>query len=428
VRISAQTARRFILGRQGLWPGRRWRGLSGTEAAMRTMEHLQLDPLQVMGRAQDLMLASRVIGYRPDDWAILTYEQRKFFDWGGWLAVRPIEELPYWRVRMRREREHNERLRAIERDHAEAIAEMRTLLRERGTVANRDFTMASRRRTDSYRGRKDSALALYYLWRIGEAMVHHRDRFERIYAPTDAIIPAGSHDIVDDDIADAFLWRKEVAFDGLTRFQGTTRLERAALTAWRDAAVADGTLIEVRVDGWRAGHWALGSDAALIDTIAAGGVPRDWRPLETTTSKEATFLSPLDPVSARGRATLLFGFDYVWEVYKPAAQRQFGYYALPVLWGDRLVARFDGRFDRSTATLSILGLWLEDEALGTDGAFVDALALGMARFRAYLGAQAITADGVGQPALRRAIEAPRTADDPGRRDDPGRGVLGNRRD
>ena len=61
---------------------------------MRAIEHLQLDPLVVIARAHDLILQSRVIDYHPDDWATLTYEQRKFFDWGGWLAVRPMEELP----------------------------------------------------------------------------------------------------------------------------------------------------------------------------------------------------------------------------------------------------------------------------------------------------------------------------------------------
>ena len=101
--ISIQTVRRFILGRQGLWPGRRWRGLPGTELAMLGMRQLQLDPLVVIARAHDLMLQGRVIDYRVDDWATLTYEKRRFFEWGGWLAVRPIEELPHWRVLMRRE-------------------------------------------------------------------------------------------------------------------------------------------------------------------------------------------------------------------------------------------------------------------------------------------------------------------------------------
>ena len=63
--ISPAVARRFVLGKQGLWPGRRWRGPDGVVAAMRAVEHLQLDPLVVMARAQDLILHSRVLDYRP---------------------------------------------------------------------------------------------------------------------------------------------------------------------------------------------------------------------------------------------------------------------------------------------------------------------------------------------------------------------------
>jgi uncharacterized protein YcaQ len=74
-------------------------------------------------------------------------------------------------------------------------------------------------------------------------------------------------------------------------------------------------------------------------------VPPAWAQVETSTTQEAVFLAPLDPVSARGRAKVLFGFDYIWEVYKPAPQRKYGYYTLPVLWGDRLVARFDSKLD-----------------------------------------------------------------------------------
>ena len=68
-------------------------------------------------------------------------------------------------------------------------------------------------------------------------------------------------------------------------------------------------------------------------------------------------------MSARGRAKPLFDFDYTWEVYTPADKRRYGYYVLPVLWGDRLVARFDARMDRAGRTLVLIGLWLEDEAL-----------------------------------------------------------------
>jgi uncharacterized protein len=408
VEISRQAARRFILGRQGLWPGRRWRGMAGTETAMRTVEHLQLDPLAIMARAQDLMLHSRVIDYRPDDWARLTYEKRRFFDWGGWLAVRPMEELPYWRNLMRREKD-NGHWREIEHEHHETIVEMRRELRERGTIANRDFSMATRKRTDDYRGRKDSALALYYLWRIGDAMVHHRERFERVYAPTEAIAPAGLLETASDAETNDFMWRKHVAFEGITSFTGPTytiqdKGQRATGIAWRTRALEEGVLIELTVEGWRGPRWALAEDAEAIATVDAGRVPRAWRPKGTTSTREATFLSPLDPVSARKRAGPLFDFDYIWEVYTPAPKRKFGYYALPVLWGDGLMARFDGRLDRGTSTFAILGLWLEDESLASDEAFADAFALGVERMRCFLGAEMLDAGGVPQPAIRRRLQ------------------------
>jgi uncharacterized protein YcaQ len=408
--ISIETARRFILGKQGLWPGRRWRGITGTEQAMRAMEYLQLDPLQIIARSHDIKLHSRVLDYTPGMWEDVTYQQRKFFDWGGWLAARPMDELPHWRVVMRRERESNLRLQSTAQDHADAIVEMRAILRERGTVANRDFEMATRTRTQNYRGRKDSALALYYLWRTGEVMVHHRERFERVYALTEAVAPA--HLIRESDEAEVnrFLVIKDVSFSGLSRLSRTSDaffrgMPFSQATQLRETLVADGDLIEVRVEGWKAAHYALGSDAETLRELSAGRVPQAWAPLETSTTDEVVFLAPLDHVSARGRAKVLFGFDYVWEVYKPEHRRKFGYYTLPILWGDRLVGRFDSKLDRTTNIFVILGLWLEDAALGDDGAFAEALARGFARFVTFLGASELDTAAIREPLLRQHIDA-----------------------
>jgi uncharacterized protein YcaQ len=381
---------------------------------MRAMEYLQLDPLQIIARSHDLTLHSRVLDYTPGLWEQPTYQQRQFFDWGGWLAARPMDELPHWRVIMRRERDGHpdcgSRIRAMGRDHAEAVAEMRALLRERGTVRNRDFEMAARTRTQSYRGRKDSALALYYLWRIGEVMTHHRESFERVYALAESVAPAHLLTESDDAEADRFLILKDVGFAGLSRLQRTqdayfrgVPFSQARLI--RETLLAEGVLVEVQVEGWKAVHYALGSDVQLLNDLNAGRVPKAWKPLATTTTDEAVFLAPLDQVSARGRAKVLFGFDYVWEVYKPAHQRKFGYYALPVLWGDRLVARFDSKLDRTTNAFVILGLWLEDKALGKSEAFAEALARGFGRFVTFLGADKLDARAIREPLLRRRVSA-----------------------
>ena len=407
--LDLETARRFILGKQGLWPGRRWRGLPGTEHAMRAMEYLQLDPLHILARSQDIALHSRVLDYTPELWEAVTYQRRQFFDWGSWLAVRPMDELPYWRVVMRRERDSDygdPRLRRLAHDHAEAIVEMRAVLRERGAVSNRDFAMAHRTRTSSYRGRKDSALALYYLWYTGEVMTHHRDRFERVYALTEQVAPAHLRRESDEAETDRFLVKKEIGFNGLARLSRTSdsfrrgEPDRAAKKVL-GALLADGDLIEVQVEGWKAMHYALGGDAPTLRALSAGRLPKAWTPLETNTTEEAVFLAPLDHVSARGRAKSLFGFNYVWEVYKPAPQRQYGYYTLPVLWGDRLVARFDSKLDRTTNTLVSLGLWLEAKALGKDEAFAGALGRGLARFATFLGASKLEAKAIREPLLRR---------------------------
>lgn len=374
---------------------------------MRAIEHLQLDPLVVIARAQDLILQSRVIDYHPDDWATLTYEQRKFFDWGGWLAVRPMEELPHWRVLMRRELDQPN-WQAFEREHAEAIEEMRDVLRERGTVSNRDFEMHTRTRVDHYRGRKDSALALHYLWRIGDAMVSRRERFERVYALTEAVAPPDL--LFESDAAEAedFLMLKMVASEGLTPMRTVGNDLRRKVTpgevaAWRQRKLAEGDLIEVRVEGWRAPQVALASDADTLAALGEGRLPAAWTPLDATTEDEATFLSPLEPVSARGRAKPLFGFEYVWEVYKPVEARKWGYYTLPVLWGDRLVARFDSKLDRAAGALVINGLWLEDPGLARDEAFAEALARGMTRFLAFLGTTRLDVRAVSQAPLRKRL-------------------------
>jgi len=178
ITISKTTARRFVLGRQGLWPGRRWEGQEGTAEALRTIEAVQMDPLNVVARSHDIVLWSRVSGYRPAYLEYVLYHTRQFFDYGGGLCIYPITELPYWRLHMQRCKQEP-RWAAFAETHQTLLDDVRTQLRVRGPLGNRDFT--GQQRINNYRGSKDTAVALYYLWLTGEVMIHHRQGFERVY-------------------------------------------------------------------------------------------------------------------------------------------------------------------------------------------------------------------------------------------------------
>lgn len=408
--ISAETARRFILGKQGLWPGRRWAGSRGTRAAVHAVEHLQLDPLVIVARSHDLMLHSRVADYRPELFDDLAYRKRAFFDWGGWLAVRPMEELPYWRVLMHRNREHHPELGHNALVYRDAIEEMRNALRERGTVSGRDFRASEREAVESYRGSKDSSVALYYLWRTGEAMTHHREGFERIYALSEAVAPAHLLEPASEADADRFHACKLIAYSGIGRVASLSgwlsrRVTRAEEQTIERELLERGEISPVAVEGWRPGHYVLSDDLPLLHQVARGRIPAKWRPLDTTTEDEVTLLSPLDPVSARGRAKTLFDFDYKWEIYHRAGDMKFGRYTMPILWGDRLVGRLDPKLDRASATLVVNGVWLEDSVTARDEAFLAALVAGVRGLMAFLDVERVDASTVTNRTLRSAITA-----------------------
>ena len=129
--ISKVTARRFVLGRQGLWPGRRWQGVEGAALALRTCEALQLDPLNIVARSQDIALAGRVLDYRPEHLHAVAYTRRQFFDYGGCLFLYPMAEWPYWWRHMAGWLDYP-RWRAFAAAHPEALRHVLTELRERG--------------------------------------------------------------------------------------------------------------------------------------------------------------------------------------------------------------------------------------------------------------------------------------------------------
>lgn len=405
--ISKETARRFVLGRQGLWPGRRWAGQAGTARALRQAELIQIDPLNVVARSHDLALHSRVADYRPEHLDQLLFHDRAFFDYGGAVFICPMNELPYWRVIMRRKGQEG-RWAKFAAQNPDVLKTVKRELRVRGPLGNRDIK-GQKTRVGSFRSGKLTGLALYYLWLTGELMTHHREGFERWYDFSANIVPPKLDDVASLAEAEHFLILKQIAFLGLCRaraFGGL--LERqvspAELAQWEEKLSASGEIVPVMVEGRPDPHYFLTTDTPLLAALEAGKIPKAWKPLNTTSHDEVNFLAPLEIVSARGRAKVLFDFDYIWEVYKPAEQRRWGYYTLPILYGDQLVARLDPKLDRETGTLIIKGFWLERAPTGREPEFAEALTRGLTRLVQFLGAQALNVSAIKPLALRKHIQ------------------------
>jgi uncharacterized protein YcaQ len=151
----------------------------------------------------------------------------------------------------------------------------------------------------------------------------------------------------------------------------------------RAELVASGELIEIEVEGVRGTRHIIASELPILHAAEAATT------LPGTPS--ASFLAPLDPlIWDRDLLRQLFDFDYVWEVYVPEAKRRWGYYVLPLLFGDRFVGRIEPRIDRSSGTVRILGAWWQPgfDPRTADG-FVDAMRSALSDYLRFAGARSV---------------------------------------
>lgn len=392
--IDKITLRRFILGQQGLWPGRRYRGLSGAAAAMQAGAVVQMDPLNVIARSHDLALFGRVLDYSPQILDSLQFDQRQFFDYGGTVFMHPMSELPHWRTVMARKALEPRRQKFLA-DYRAVVDEVYRAIQARGPLAGRDFS-SEKGSQWTYRSTKASGQALYHLWISGELMTHSRVNYQRRFDLRGRIAPPGLDYASPEAEAEAYFSRRifqklgmhtERSFRSWWQGECERPISPAEAHQQLEALLQSREVIPVTLQGdSKTPRYLLAEYQPALETLLAGSLPAEWQPLETTTREEMVPLAPLEICTARGRAKPLFGFDYVWEVYKPVEQRRWGYYTLPLLYDDRLAGRLDARLQRAAGALHLLGLWVEPGETA-DEAYRTALAAGLKRLMGMVGAQ-----------------------------------------
>ncbi|HEX2916105.1 MAG TPA: crosslink repair DNA glycosylase YcaQ family protein [Chloroflexia bacterium] len=406
--ISKEVARRFVLGRQGVWPGKRWQGREGVDQAIRAIEAVQVDTISVIARNHDLVLRSRVEGYHSGWLEHLLYTERQFFEYGGILFIYPINELPYWKAIMGRPTRWREN---IMREYAHIVEHVHESITRQGPMASRDFKDRDRV-SGGFNTVKDTTHALDYLWITGQLMIHSRRGNDRVYDLAERLHQAEFPPVSLEE-AELFFVTKALSDLGLASSSELARrsrnlLHRAAppgeMARWLKMLVEDGVACQVKVEDRKETLYYPASAAETLRLLDQGQIPREWQPLKMTTCEEVNLLAPLDNIIwDRPRLKTLFDYDYVWEVYKPAPVRRWGYYTLPILYGDRLVARLDPKLDRKTGFLTLNGFWLDDLGLAEDESFAGALAAGLQNFARFHRAKTFDTSAITYPVLQRRL-------------------------
>ncbi len=386
--VSKRHARRFILSHQMLWPPRKLRGKVGILEFIRHVGCIQFDPINIVGRNPDLVLQSRIDEYRPALLEELLYSDRQLLD--GWDKVSSIilaEDRPYFTRHRQLMREQHGNPSNPPMKIAPMVLDA---IRERGPLSSIDFKQGDKVVwTWGHKSRLVKA-SLDVLYAMGEVMIHSRVGSRRVYDLTERLISPDLISAPDPNVTleDYQEWHV------LRRIGGVGLANPSGSELWL-------AMLGVKGDVLRSILAHLVERGDLV-VLAIEGVPnrvffirsQDLPTLEFVRTKRApkaraALIGALDnALWDRNMLRWIFDFEYVWEVYKPVRERKYGYYVLPVLYGDRFVARLEPVFDRKENELTLKNWWWED-GVQADSKMKVALTTCMREFMRYLGVSQI---------------------------------------
>jgi uncharacterized protein YcaQ len=400
MRISRAEARRLALYCQGLdgsWalPA----GKEGVAQAVERLGYVQIDTIAVVERAHHHTLWARRPDYAPEMLHELQATDRRVFEWWAPAAsYLPMRDYRYYLRRMRAASERPRR-QAWVQEHAELLRHVRERIRDEEALGARDFEAPEGFERGSWWSWKPAKRALEALFDSGELMVSERRGFERIYDLRERVLPPG-------------LDTSEPDLEEQGRFE-----VRRVLGGFGFAPVDD-----IRPRRWsrqRAGSEAVEAlvDTGEVETFQIEGEDeREYCALREVLEavlgtegrevggEEVHILSPFDNLVIRREwLKAFFGFDYKLEAYKPAAQREYGYFSLPILWGEQFVGRVDAKADRKPRVLIVRRLVFEP-GFEAYKALLPAFADKLWAFAAFNGCERIVVGEVVPGAVKEAVE------------------------
>lgn len=356
--LTKKQARQFLLLKHGLLGDYKFAGKEGILSFVRQAGCVQFDPVDVCGRNADLVLQSRVKGYQKTMLYELLYVDRKLVDYFDKnLAILPIEN---WKYFGRERKIHEE----WERSHAEILEvqeRVRGEIARRGPLCSADLDMAEKV-SWYWSDTRLARAALEHMYFVGELGIHHKSGTLKYYDLIENCIPAELLSQPEPHPSDfdyrkwlvlerigsvGFLWNR--ASDAWLGIRG---LKAAGRNAIFEALLKEEKIIEVEVEEIGELLYCRREDAGHAAFVLENAPVK----------KRCEFIAPLDNLLwDRKLIEAVFDFSYKWEIYTPKEQRKYGYYVLPVLYGDRFVGRIEMAYDKRLKKLDLKNIWYEQD-------------------------------------------------------------------
>ncbi len=327
---------------------------------VRTLGFVQLDSITAVERAHHHIIWSRLHNYQPQYLDKLQRAGKLFEHFTHDASLIPIEHFPQWKHRFDRVQWSKWISSRLGSDGLATVELVRTRIAAEGPLMASDFADPSARRGTWWEW-KPAKAALELLWRKGELTVPQRRNFQKVYDFTHRIHPH-YHTLPAPPLADHIDWACSSAMDRLgiatpseiARFWNAISISQAR--AWCADAAAAGTIVPVHVES---------VDGSTRPAFALPEIVNRKRELPPPPD-HCRLLSPFDPILRdRARCARLFGFDYRFEAFTPALKRKYGYFILPVLRGEHIIARIDPDLDRARREFRVRNIWFEPGRGGT---------------------------------------------------------------
>lgn len=354
--ITKKQARRFLLIKHGLLGGYKFEGKQGIVDYVRQCGCVQYDPIDVCGKNHELVMFSKIKDFSKDKIYDLLYKDRVLIDWfDKCMSITLTADWPYFE----QEREKAKYDTRSKEDIDTVADEILKYIKENGPICSSDIKF-DKKVSWYWAPTSLSRAALDMLYFKGELVFHHKKNTRKYYDLTERHIDTQllNQKNPNKNQMEILTWnvKRRIGSVGMLHnnasyaFIGVNELKTKERNNIYHGLLEDKTLSEVKVEGIKNSFYYLSEDKEIMDSAISNKY----------FESRIEFLGPLDNIIWDRKVIMeLFDFDYKWEIYTPLKDRKYGYYVLPVLYGEKIIGRIELARDKKKKKIVVKNIWID---------------------------------------------------------------------